>query len=33
LWLLAWSLRDHALQQEDARLMVAAIDAHRMLNP
>jgi hypothetical protein len=24
LWLLAWSLRDHVLQRQDARLMVAA---------
>ncbi len=24
LWLLAWSLRDHVQQREDARLMVAA---------
>ncbi len=24
LWLLAWSLRDHARQRQDARLMVAA---------
>jgi hypothetical protein len=27
LWLLAWSLRDHALQRQDARLMVAAVGA------
>jgi hypothetical protein len=24
LWLLAWSLRDHAQQRQDARVMVAA---------
>ena len=24
LWLIAWSLRDHAQQRQDARLMVAA---------
>ena len=25
LWLLAWSLRDHVRQRQDARLMVAAV--------
>ena len=25
LWLLAWSLRDHAQQRQDARLMLAAV--------
>jgi hypothetical protein len=25
LWLLAWSLRDHVQQRQDARLMVAAV--------
>ena len=27
LWLLAWSLRDHAQQHHDARLMLAAVGA------
>jgi hypothetical protein len=26
LWLLAWSLRDHIQQRDDARVMVAAFD-------
>jgi hypothetical protein len=31
LWLLAWSLRDHVQQRQDARLMVAAfgVDGQR----
>ena len=27
LWLLAWSLRDHAQQRSDARLLLAAVGA------
>jgi hypothetical protein len=27
LWLLAWSLRDHAQQRQDARLMLAGVGA------
>ena len=27
LWLLAWSLRDHAQQRQDARLMLAGVSA------
>ena len=27
LWLLAWSLRDHARQRQDARLMLAGVSA------
>jgi len=27
LWLLAWSLRDHTQQRQDARLMLAAVGA------
>jgi hypothetical protein len=29
LWLLAWSLRDHVRQRQDARLMVAALGERR----
>lgn len=33
LWLLAWSLRDPAIQRRDARLMAAAFAAEASLSP
>ena len=30
LWLLAWSLRDRVQQRQEARLMLAAVDAGRL---